>query len=79
MRESFAASAPVGYQLFVPNPPPMSIEMTLTFVSGTRNMPANSVRSPNGRCAPAHTVSLSPFHSATAARGSIGRVLMCGA
>ncbi len=52
--------------------------MTRTRSSGIRNASASSVRTPNGRCVPVHTVSRPSCHSATAARGSSGVWAMYG-
>src|SRR6266545_5198055 len=52
--------------------------MTRTLSSGTRNASASSVRTPNGRCVPVHTVSFPSCHSATAERGSNGTCAMYG-
>ena len=49
-----------------------------TFSAGTFSAEANSPRTPNGFCVPVQTVSLSPSHWATAARGSIGAMLDVG-
>ena len=54
----------------------MSGTWTRTRSAGMRKASASSSRTANGRCVPVQTVSLSPFHSATAARGSRGACAM---
>ena len=78
MRARRAASAAGAKIDLPPKPPPMSGVTTRIADSSSSNLDASSLRSPNGRWAPAQTVSESPSHSATAARGSIGMIEMYG-
>ena len=71
-----AASTAASAVCFPPNPPPMSGTITRT---RSRGMPSASARiccARKGPSQPAQTVRRSPFHSATAARGSIGACWM---
>ena len=71
-----AASTAASAVCFPPKPPPMSGTITRT---RSRGMPSASARiscARKGPSQPAQTVRRSPFHSATAARGSIGACWM---
>ena len=71
-RASRAASMAASPVCLPPYPDPVSGISTRTLSSGILKASASSPRTPNGRCVPVQTVSLSPDHCATAARGSSG-------
>ena len=55
-----------------PKPPPMCGTLTRTAFSGSWSVSATSVRAAKGTCVDDQICTLSPCHSATMARGSIG-------
>ena len=71
-RASAATCASKWNSHLPPNPPPRCGTMTRTSASGSCRVVATPERAMNGTCVDVQTVTLSPCHSATIARGSIG-------
>ena len=71
-RASAATCASKWKSHLEPKPPPSSGTMTRTFDSGIASVSATPLRAANGVCVEDQTVTRSPCHWATTARGSIG-------